>query len=96
MKQKGLIRNIDILGRICLPKGFRNQHGIKNGDPVEIFDTGEGILLKRYDPEPDILEKVGEIERLLDSAALPVRKTVEIRGQIEDIRNVLEGGDLSG
>ena len=41
-----LKRCVDKLGRIVLPKDMRDFYGIKNGDPLEIVATEEGILLK--------------------------------------------------
>lgn len=48
MKATGIIRSIDELGRIVVPKEMRTKLGIKNGDPVEITQEGDGIILRRY------------------------------------------------
>jgi AbrB family transcriptional regulator (stage V sporulation protein T) len=49
MKATGIVRRIDQLGRIVIPKELRNVLQIHNGDPVEIFtDRNNEIVLKKY------------------------------------------------
>lgn len=49
MKVTGIIRRIDDLGRVVIPKEIRRSLDIKDGDPMEIFTTRDGeILLKPY------------------------------------------------
>ena len=49
MKATGIVRRIDDLGRIVIPKEIRRTVGIKEGDPLEIF-LDNGIVLKKYEP----------------------------------------------
>ena len=49
MKATGVIRRIDDLGRIVVPKEIRNRLSIKEDDPVEIYVEGDKIILKRYE-----------------------------------------------
>lgn len=53
MKATGIIRSIDKLGRIVIPKELREQYEIEEGD-VEIYTTNEGILLKPFKRACDI------------------------------------------
>ena len=48
MKATGIIRNIDELGRIVVPKEIRKKLGIENTDPVEIYVEGDKIILTKY------------------------------------------------
>ena len=51
MKATGIVRKIDQLGRIVLPKGLRELYNIKENKTVmEIYVDGEEIILKKYDP----------------------------------------------
>jgi AbrB family looped-hinge helix DNA binding protein len=51
MKSTGIIRRIDDLGRVAIPKEIRRQLRIREGDPLEIFVDRDGyILLKKYSP----------------------------------------------
>lgn len=46
MKAVGIVRRIDDLGRIAIPKELRRTMGIHEGDPLEIFTNDGGIVLK--------------------------------------------------
>lgn len=50
MKSTGIVRNIDALGRIVLPKELRGKFGIESGTALEIYVEGEKIILKVYNP----------------------------------------------
>ena len=50
MKSTGIVRNIDELGRVVVPKEYRKMLGIANTDPVEICLEGEKIILTKYHP----------------------------------------------
>jgi len=48
MKSTGVVRRIDELGRIVLPKEIRRNFGIDERDPVEIYVEEDKIVLKKY------------------------------------------------
>lgn len=51
MKATGIVRRIDDLGRVVIPKEIRRTLRIREGDPLEIFVDREGeIILKKYSP----------------------------------------------
>lgn len=51
MKATGIVRRIDDLGRVVIPKEIRKTLRIREGDPLEIFTDKEGeIILKKYSP----------------------------------------------
>ena len=50
MKSTGIVRQIDELGRIVVPKEIRKKMYIESGDPLEIFVEGDRIILKKHDP----------------------------------------------
>jgi transcriptional pleiotropic regulator of transition state genes len=47
-KSTGIVRKIDGLGRVVVPKELRRTLNIVEGDPVEIFVDGDQIVLKKY------------------------------------------------
>lgn len=49
MKATGIVRRIDELGRVVLPKELRRTMDIKEGDPLEIYTDENGIVLKKYE-----------------------------------------------
>lgn len=51
MKATGIVRRIDDLGRIVIPKEIRRTLRIREGDPLEIFTDSEGgVIFKKYSP----------------------------------------------
>ena len=48
LKSTGVIRRIDELGRIVIPKEIRRNLGIRDGENVEIFTESDSIILKKY------------------------------------------------
>lgn len=49
-KSTGVVRRIDDLGRVVIPKELRRTLGIAEGDPLEIYVNGEEIILSKYAP----------------------------------------------
>lgn len=50
MKPVGVVRKVDQLGRIVLPKSLRKRYSMNEGDPVEILVQEDHIILERYKP----------------------------------------------
>lgn len=50
MKATGIVRRIDDLGRVVIPKEIRRTCNIREGDPLEIFLQDDGIVFKKYIP----------------------------------------------
>lgn len=50
MKSTGIVRKVDDLGRIVLPKELRKILDIEERDPLEIFVDGSFIMLQKYEP----------------------------------------------
>lgn len=69
MKATGIVRRIDDLGRIVIPKEIRRTLRIREGDPLEIFINREGeIMLKKYSP-------IGELRDIAVSYAESLAQT---------------------
>lgn len=50
MKSTGIVRELDSLGRIVLPKSLRRLYGLNVKDGLEIFTEGDMIVLRKYTP----------------------------------------------
>ena len=74
MKATGIVRRIDDLGRVVIPKEIRRTMRIREGDPLEIFVSNEGeVIFKKYSP----ISELGSIaaqycEVLYRTAGYPV------------------------
>ncbi|HHY90446.1 MAG TPA: stage V sporulation protein T [Clostridiales bacterium] len=69
MKATGIVRRIDDLGRVVIPKEIRRTLRIREGDPLEIFTDKEGeVILKKYSPIGELNEFAAEYaESIYDS-----------------------------
>lgn len=92
MKATGIIRRVDDLGRIVLPKEIRRKVGITEGTPMEIFTDSDRIVLKKYNTSEELINLVSVLEEAVDNSVddLEGEKVSEIRGHIKEIRNVLK------
>ena len=55
MKATGIVRRLDDLGRIVIPKEIRRTCNLREGDPMELYlGEDDAIVLKKYDTEPEI------------------------------------------
>ena len=69
MKATGVVRRIDDLGRVVIPKEIRKTLRIKEGEPLEIFTDREGqVILKKYSP-------IGELSEFAAGYAETLSKT---------------------
>lgn len=62
MRSTGIVRQLDEVGRIVIPKELRDIYSLGNKDSLEIFTTEEGILLKKYNPGCDFCGKFDQIK----------------------------------
>ncbi|MDQ2086524.1 stage V sporulation protein T [Herbivorax sp. ANBcel31] len=69
MKATGIVRRIDDLGRVVIPKEIRRTLKIREGDPLEIFTDREGeVILKKYSP-------IGELSDFASQYAESLHRT---------------------
>lgn len=68
MKATGIVRRIDDLGRVVIPKEIRRTLRIREGDPLEIFTDREGgVILKKYSPIGELTDFSKEYAESLQS-----------------------------
>ena len=69
MKATGIVRRIDDLGRVVIPKEIRRTMRIREGDPLEIYTDREGeVIFKKYSP-------IGELQSFASEYADTLHKT---------------------
>ncbi len=72
MKATGIVRRIDDLGRVVIPKEIRRTMRIREGDPLEIYTDREGeVIFKKYSP-------IGELSNFASQYADTLHKTGQI------------------
>lgn len=89
MKATGIVRRIDDLGRVVIPKEIRRTFRIREGDPLEIFVAGAGeIMFKKYSP-------LGEISACASSYADVLAKAGDMPVIICDKDHVVAAAGIS-
>ena len=74
MKATGIVRRIDDLGRVVIPKEIRRVLRIRDGDPLEIYTAGDGeVIFKKYSPIGELAPiAVQYTEAMIKHTSLPV------------------------
>ena len=88
MKATGIVRRIDDLGRVVIPKEIRRTMRIREGDPLEIFTDHEGeVIFKKYSP-------IGELSTFAGQYADTLSKICGMAVVICDRDSVIACGGL--
>lgn len=90
----GIVRRVDDLGRIVIPKEMRTAMGIHEGIPLEICSTSDGIVIKKYLPALGLADMARDMETMLDLVYKEVDpgKSVRIRRYVKAICELCEEG----
>ncbi len=89
MKATGIVRRIDDLGRVVIPKEIRRTMRIREGDPLEIYTENDGsVVFRKYSP-------IGELSRVSAEYAEAINRTSGIPIAICDRDNVIAVAGVS-
>ena len=89
MKATGIVRRIDDLGRVVIPKEIRRTMRIREGDPLEIYTDREGeVIFKKYSP-------IGELASFAGQYAETLHKTCGLAVAICDRDSVIACAGIS-
>ena len=74
MKATGIVRRVDDLGRIVIPKEIRRTLKIREGDPLEIYTDGDGeVIFKKYSPIGELADTaVQYADAMIKHTSFPV------------------------
>ena len=81
MKATGIVRRIDDLGRVVIPKEIRRTLAIREGDPLEIYTADGGVLFRKYIQSAE--SKAAAAQKWLEQNAQTM-KNLSARFSIED------------
>lgn len=70
MKATGIVRRIDDLGRIVIPKELRRTLGINPSDPLEVFVNGKQVVFQKYIPGCIVCGSTDEIEKVINGTRI--------------------------
>ncbi len=82
MKATGMVRRVDDLGRIVIPKEIRKTLKIKEGEPLEIYVEKDNLLLRKY-------SKVGSLPEIAENIANALHEITEKSVIITDLECVI-------
>lgn len=83
MKATGIVRRIDDLGRVVIPKEIRRTMRIREGDPLEIYTASDGeVIFKKYSP-------IGEVSLITEQYAEVLSKSINMPVLITDRDHVI-------
>ena len=88
MKTTGIIRRIDDLGRIIIPKEIRKTLKIEEGDPIEIYTNNNTLILEKYVPtgEEQVINTLEKIDAFLkDQENQPTELIEEVQKAVKYI-----------
>ncbi len=91
MKATGIVRRVDDLGRLVIPKELRRTLRIKEADPIEFYVQGDTIILKKYNAMGDLEQVIDNIESYIEQDdLLPAGVSLALRGKIAEMRKIIE------
>ena len=82
MKATGIVRRIDELGRVVIPKEIRRTLRIREGDPLELFTDRDELMLKKYSP-------IASVERFSEGTAKSLHDQSGYLCAISDTDNIM-------
>lgn len=91
MKATGIIRRMDDLGRVVIPKEIRRTVGIREGEPLEIFlDGRDTVCFRKYETN-----LCGDVDRLKDQIEtccdLPYETQARIKTLLGEVLELVKG-----
>ena len=88
MQERGIVRRIDELGRLVIPKELRKTLRIREGDPLEIYASKDELVLKKYSP-------IGELSKFSKEYAESLSETTGSIAIITDRDSVIAVSGIS-
>ena len=82
MKETGILRRIDELGRIVVPKEIRKKLKIREGDNLDIFVSEDNVILRKYSP-------LNDLEIILKILLEGIKNNVNINIVVTDLTRVI-------
>lgn len=80
MKATGIVRRLDDLGRLVIPKEIRKQYQLKEGDSIEFYIENEKIVLEKYDvltsKESDILKICETLQTIYKTKVFYIHQSI--------------------
>lgn len=89
MRATGIVRRIDDLGRVVIPREIRRTLHIKEGDPLEIFTGEGGVTFRKYNPTHDVKGFLNGLKEVLQEDSDMKRKP-EMMEKVKELEALLK------
>ena len=91
-RSTGIVRRIDDLGRVVIPREIRRNMGIQEGDPFELLIMENGVYFRKYEPGTDLADRVLHmLNELIDDTEIPAAAKGAAIANLRDAYTSLRG-----
>ena len=92
MRATGIVRRVDDLGRVVIPKEIRRSMGIREGEPLEIYLENDAVIFRRY--SYNLVNEVERVAELIECNCNADRETMaDISRMLSTIAELVKGED---
>ena len=90
MRATGIVRRVDDLGRVVIPKEIRRSMGIKEGEPLEIYLENDAVIFRRY--SYNLVDEVKRVAELIECNCNADRETMaDISRMLSTVAELVKG-----
>ena len=90
MRATGIVRRVDDLGRVVIPKEIRRSMGIREGEPLEIYLENDAVIFRRY--SYNLVKEVERVAELIECNCNADRETMaDISRMLSTIAEQVKG-----
>lgn len=91
MRATGIVRRVDDLGRIVIPKEIRRKLLIKDGEPMELFIEDDGVVFKKYRAAKSSIDVIEEaISFIYNDDEIDFEQREDIISKLKEAHELLE------
>ena len=90
MRATGIVRRVDDLGRVVIPKEIRRSMGIKEGEPLEIYLENDAVIFRRY--SYNLIDEIERVAELIECNCNADRETMaDISRMLSTVAELVKG-----
>lgn len=90
MRATGIVRRVDDLGRVVIPREIRKQMGIREGEPMEIFLEENAVMFRKY--SFNLVDEVKRVAELIEYNCNADRETMaDISRMLSTVAELVKG-----
>lgn len=92
MRATGIVRRVDDLGRVVIPREIRRSMGIKEGEPLEIYLENDAVIFRRY--SYNLVDEVKRVAELIECNCNADSETMaDISRMLSTVAELVKGED---